>query len=145
MSVASFLTPNEHHCRLSHFSSCGMASRTRSISPCLVRIWLSRPDFFVRASSRDVYDSGFMHRTGWSASAAIGASLASGGKPALALMGDGSFIMRATVMMTAVEQKLPVVAVVFDNRTLQIEREAMIKIYGREALCDYRQKGENDL
>ena len=100
---------------------------------------------FLRASSRHVYHSGFMHRMGWSASAAIGASLASGGRPAVALMGDGSFIMRATVMMTAVEQKLPVVAVVFDNRTLQIEREAMVKIYGREALCDYRIKGETEL
>jgi acetolactate synthase I/II/III large subunit len=100
---------------------------------------------FLRASSRHVYHSGFMHRMGWSACAAIGASLASGGRPAVALMGDGSFIMRSTVMMTAVEQKLPVVAVVFDNRTLQIEREAMVKIYGREALCDYRIKGENTL
>ncbi|TJV46173.1 MAG: thiamine pyrophosphate-binding protein [Mesorhizobium sp.] len=100
---------------------------------------------FVRASSRHVYHSGYMHRMGWAAPAAIGASLAGGGKPALALMGDGAFIMRATAMCTAVEQKLPVIAVVFDNRTLQIEREAMIKIYGREALCDYRIKGEKEL
>ena len=100
---------------------------------------------FLRASSQHVYHSGFMHRMGWSGSAAIGASMASGNGPALALMGDGSFIMRSTVIMTAVEQKLPVVFVVFDNRTLQIEREAMIKLYGKEALCDYRKIGENDL
>jgi acetolactate synthase-1/2/3 large subunit len=100
---------------------------------------------FVRASSRNVYHSSFMHRMGWSASAAIGASIASGGKPAVALMGDGAFIMRATVMLTAVEQKLPVIAVVFDNKSLQIEREAMFKIYGRESLCDYRKKGEKEL
>jgi acetolactate synthase-1/2/3 large subunit len=100
---------------------------------------------FIRASSRNVYHSSFMHRMGWSASAAIGASLASGGKPAVALLGDGAFIMRATVMLTAVEQKLPVIAVVFDNRSLQIEREAMFKIYGRESMCDYRIKGENEL
>lgn len=100
---------------------------------------------FVRASSRNVYHSSFMHRMGWSVSAAIGASMASGGKPAVALLGDGAFIMRATVMLTAVEQKLPVIAVVFDNKSLQIEREAMFKIYGRESLCDYRKKGENDL
>lgn len=100
---------------------------------------------FLRASSHNVYHSSFMHRMGWSASAAIGASLASGGRPAVALMGDGAFIMRATVMLTAVEQKLPVIAVVFDNKTLQIEREAMLKIYGRESLCDYRKKGESEL
>ena len=63
----------------------------------------------------------------------------------MALLGDGAFIMRATVMLTAVEQKLPVIAVVFDNRSLQIEREAMFKIYGRESMCDYRIKGENEL
>lgn len=100
---------------------------------------------FVRASSRNVYHSSFMHRMGWSASAAVGASWASGGKPAVALMGDGAFIMRATVMLTAVEQKLPVIAVVFDNKSLQIEREAMLKIYGRESLCDTRRKGEKEL
>ena len=71
--------------------------------------------------------------------------MASGGKPAVALIGDGAFIMRATVMLTAVEQKLPVIAVVFDNKSLQIEREAMLKIYGRESLCDYRKKGETEL
>lgn len=106
---------------------------------------LSYGPSFLRASSQHVYHSGFMHRMGWAASAAIGASMASGGKPALALMGDGSFIMRSTVMLTAVEQNLPVTVVVFDNRTLQVEREAMIKIYGREALCDYRIKGQNEL
>jgi acetolactate synthase-1/2/3 large subunit len=100
---------------------------------------------FIRASSRHVYHSSFMHRMGWSASAAIGASIASGGKPAVALLGDGSFIMRATVMLTAVEQKLPVIAVVFDNKSLQIEREAMLKIYGRESICDTRKKGEEAL
>jgi len=100
---------------------------------------------FIRASSQHVYHSSFMHRMGWSASAAIGASWASGGKPAVALLGDGAFIMRATVMITAVEQKLPVIAVVFDNKSLQIEREAMLKIYGRESLCDFRKKGETAL
>ncbi|MBB3527011.1 thiamine pyrophosphate-binding protein [Rhizobium sp. BK456] len=100
---------------------------------------------FIRASSRNVYHSSFMHRMGWSASAAIGASMASGGKPAIALLGDGAFIMRNTVMLTAVEQKLPVIAIVFDNKSLQIEREAMFKIYGRESLCDYRKKDETEL
>ena len=39
--------------------------------------------------------------------------MASGGKPALALMGDGAFIMRSTVMLTAVgEKKIQVIKVV---------------------------------
>lgn len=100
---------------------------------------------FLRASSRHVIHSGFMHRMGWSASAAIGASMASGNGPSFAFMGDGAFIMRSTVVLTAVEQNLPVVIVVFDNRSLQIEREAMLKLYGRESLCDYRKAGEEQL
>ena len=92
-----------------------------------------------------VIHSGFMHRMGWSASAAIGASMASGNGPAIAILGDGAFIMRATVVLTAVEQNLPVVWVVMDNRSLQIEREAMIKLYGRESMCDYRKVGEEGL
>lgn len=106
---------------------------------------LSYGTAFLRPSSRHAYHSGFLHRMGWSASAAVGASMASGDGPAVALLGDGSFIMRSTVILTAVEQNLPVVWVVFDNCSLQIEREAMIKLYGREAMCDYRKVGENEL
>jgi acetolactate synthase-1/2/3 large subunit len=100
---------------------------------------------FLPASSRHVVHSGYMHRMGWSAASVIGASIASGGAPAIALMGDGSFLMRATVVPTAVEQRLPIVWVVMDNKSLQVERETMIRIYGREAMCDYRLLGEDEL
>jgi acetolactate synthase-1/2/3 large subunit len=75
---------------------------------------------------------------GWSASAIIGASLARGGSRALALLGDGSFLMGGTAIATAVEQDLPLVWVVLSNRSLQIERESMFRLYGRETFCDYR-------
>jgi acetolactate synthase-1/2/3 large subunit len=93
---------------------------------------------FLAASSRHVAHCGFYHRMGWSASAAIGASLARGGGPALALLGDGSFLMGGTAVATAVEQDLPVTWVVLNNRSLQIERELMQRLYGRHAFCDYR-------
>ncbi len=32
--------------------------------------------------------------------------------------------------------------VVLSNRSLQIERELMLRIYGRETFCDYRKSGE---
>jgi acetolactate synthase-1/2/3 large subunit len=82
---------------------------------------------------------------GWSASAVIGASIAQGNRPALALIGDGSFIMGGTAVATAVEQNLPIVWVVLNNRSLQIERELMLRIYGRETFCDYRKVGSPDL
>jgi acetolactate synthase I/II/III large subunit len=93
---------------------------------------------FLRAATRNVAHSGFFHRMGWSASAIVGASLARDRGPAVALIGDGSFLMGGTAVATAVEQDLPLVWVVLNNRSLQIERELMMRLYGREAFCDYR-------
>jgi len=93
---------------------------------------------FLTTSSRFIAHNGFFHRMGWSASAVIGASLARENRPALALLGDGSFLMGGVAVATAVEQNLPVVWVVLSNRSFQIERELMIKLYGREAFCDYK-------
>jgi acetolactate synthase-1/2/3 large subunit len=100
---------------------------------------------FLPASSRHVVHSGFMHRMGWSAASVLGASIAGGDCPAVALLGDGAFLMRATVVPTAVELSLPIVWVVMDNRSLQIERETMLRLYGRESMCDYRKVGEDEL
>ena len=99
----------------------------------------------MKASSRYIAHDGFFHRMGWSASAIIGASIAEGNRPAIALIGDGSFIMGGTAVATAVEQNLPLVWVVFNNRTFQVERELMLRIYGRETFCDYRKVGSNEL
>ncbi|MBI3053616.1 MAG: thiamine pyrophosphate-binding protein [Betaproteobacteria bacterium] len=100
---------------------------------------------FLKASSRHVVHSGFMHRMGWSAAAAIGASIAKGNCPAMALLGDGAFMMRGTAVATAVEQNLPIIWVVFNNGSLQIERELMFRLYGRESFCDYRKVGHKEL
>lgn len=93
---------------------------------------------FMAASSRNLAHGGFYHRMGWSASAIIGASVARGNAPALALLGDGSFLMSGAAVATAVEQGLPLVWVVLNNRSLQVERDMMSHFYGRTAFCDYR-------
>jgi len=100
---------------------------------------------FLAASSHNIAHNGFFHRMGWAASAIIGASIAQGNAPALALLGDGSFIMGGTAIATAVEQDLPIVWVVLSNCSLQIERELMLRLYGRETFCDYRKKGHKEL
>jgi acetolactate synthase-1/2/3 large subunit len=100
---------------------------------------------FMKTSSHHVAHNGFFHRMGWSASAVIGASIAQGNRPALALIGDGSFFMGGTAVATAVEQNLPITWVVMNNRSLQIERELMIRLYGRESFCDYRKAGSGEL
>ncbi len=100
---------------------------------------------FLGASSHHVAHSGYFHRMGWSASAIIGASLARDRSRALALLGDGSFLMGGTAIATAVELDLPLVWVVLSNCSLQIERESMFKLYGRESFCDYRRAKTGEL
>ncbi len=106
---------------------------------------LSFAPAFLKSSSPNIAHDGFFHRMGWSASAIIGASIAMGNRPALALIGDGSFIMGGTAVATAVEQNLPLTWVVLNNRSLQIERELMLKLYGRETFCDYRKSTGKEL
>jgi len=100
---------------------------------------------FLTSCSQHIAHNGFFHRMGWSASAATGASIAQGDRPALALIGDGSFIMGGTAVATAAEQNFPMVWVVLNNRSLQIERELMIRMFGRESFCDYRKTSTKEL
>ncbi len=95
------------------------------------------PSFF-RASSRHIHtNNGHFIRRGWSVPGLIGARLANPGHPAIAFVGDGSFMMTGTAVATAVEYGLPAVWVVLNNRSLQFERR-MEKIYGTETFCDYK-------
>ena len=95
------------------------------------------PSFF-RAASRHVHtNNGHFIRMGWSVPALIGARLANPGHPALAFTGDGSFMMTGTAIATAVEQGLPVVWLVLNNRSMVFERR-MDRFYDRHVFCDYR-------
>lgn len=93
---------------------------------------------FFQACSRFISHCGHFHRMGWNVPAIIGAKLANPNHPAIAFVGDGGFMMTGTSIATAVEYDLPVVWIILNNKTLQIEREAMLKFYGRESLCDYK-------
>ena len=93
---------------------------------------------FFRYYSRFFSHCGHFHRMGWSAPAAIGAKLGNRNHPSVAMIGDGSFFMTGVSLATTVEQDIPIVCVVMNNRSLQIEREAMLKFYGRTAFCDYK-------
>jgi acetolactate synthase-1/2/3 large subunit len=74
---------------------------------------------------------------GWSLPSGVGAKLARPDHASVVFMGDGSFLMTGTTLATAVEYNIPLVVVVFDNCTLQCERELMLKNYGRTSFCDY--------
>lgn len=92
---------------------------------------------FLQAESRHYIHSSFFHRMGWSVPGAIGAQIARPEERAVVLVGDGSFTMTGSAVLTAVELGLPVVFIVLNNATLQIERELMLRLYGRHSLTDY--------
>jgi acetolactate synthase-1/2/3 large subunit len=92
---------------------------------------------FYQALEPRFYHNGFFHRMGWSLPAAFGARVAHAEHPAVALLGDGAFLFSCTTLATAYEYDVPVIAVVLNNRTLQIEGELMEKLYGRRAFCDF--------
>jgi len=92
---------------------------------------------FLKTDSRFVAHCGFYHRMGWSLPSGVGAKLARPDHASVVFMGDGSFLMTGTTLATAVEYDIPLVVVVFDNCTLQCERELMLKNYGRTSFCDY--------
>lgn len=95
------------------------------------------PSFFEQRST-NYHHCGFFHRMGWSLPAAIGSKFARPGKPTVVLMGDGSFTFSNTALATAHEYDAPVVTLVMNNGSLQIEREMMQKIYGRSSFVDFK-------
>lgn len=98
---------------------------------------LSFAPAFYQALRPTFQHCGFFHRMGWSLPAAFGTRVARPEHPVVALIGDGSFLFTSSTLATACEYDLPIIAVVMNNRTLQIERELMKKLYGRVSFCDF--------
>ncbi len=93
---------------------------------------------FLEQRLPNFFHCGFFHRMGWSLPAALGAKVARPDAPAVVLMGDGSFLFSNTALATAREYDAPVVVLVMNNGSLQIERELMQRKYGRSAFVDYK-------
>lgn len=71
-----------------------------------------------------------MAEMGWGASGVLGPVVADG-RPAVVLVGDGSFNMVSQILGTAVEYDLPAVWVILNNFELGIERKGMERGYNR--------------
>ena len=99
---------------------------------------LSFAPAFLEQRTPNFHHCGFFHRMGWSLPAALGAKFARPDKPAVVLMGDGSFVFSNSALATSYEYDRPVVALVMNNGSLQIERELMLRKYGRAAYVDYK-------
>ncbi|WP_028307734.1 sulfoacetaldehyde acetyltransferase [Desulfitibacter alkalitolerans] len=67
--------------------------------------------------------------TGFALQAALGAKLAKPESPVLAIVGDGAWGMSFYEIMTAVEQDLPVIACVFNNRAWAAEKKNQVDFY----------------
>lgn len=106
---------------------------------------LSFAPAFFPVEKPNFHHCGFFHRMGWSLPALLGAKFARPDQPAIALIGDGSFVFANSALATAFEYDLPIIAVVVNNGTLQIERELMERKYGRHAFVDYVRRSSNEL
>lgn len=96
------------------------------------------PAFFESLSHNVSTNNTQFARMGWSCPGIIGAKLANPDHPAVAFVGDGSFMMTGTAIATAVEYDIPAVWIVMNNKTLQAERDGMNAFYGRESFCVYQ-------
>jgi len=64
----------------------------------------------------------------------IGAKLAALGRPAVAYVGEGAWGMSFNEILTCVREKIPVAAVVFNNRQWGAEKKNQVDFYGERFL-----------
>jgi acetolactate synthase I/II/III large subunit len=88
------------------------------------------------------FNNAGMAQMGWATSAVMGVKLARPEKVALAIVGDGSFIMSNYALATALEYKIPVIWVVINNYGQSIERHGQIINYGREVWSTFERDGK---
>jgi acetolactate synthase-1/2/3 large subunit len=88
------------------------------------------------------FNNAGMAQMGWATSAVMGVKLARPNKVALAIVGDGSFLMSNYALATAVEYKIPVIWVLINNYGQSIERHGQLINYGREVWSSFEHDGK---
>jgi len=91
--------------------------------------------------------SGGLAGMGFGVCGAIGAQLAAPGKPVVAVVGDGGFIMHANAVLTAVEYGLPIVWVIWNNLGYVSIRDLQRGFFGpdREHASRFRKTSDGEL
>lgn len=86
--------------------------------------------FWEALEPRTFITSAGMGTMGFGLPAAIGAKAARPDKIVVDLDGDGSFLMTMNNLSTAVDENIPIIAVIFDNRTLGLVRQVQDLFFG---------------
>lgn len=79
--------------------------------------------FWEALEPRTFITSGGMGTMGFGLPAAIGAKVAQPNRVVMDLDGDGSFLMTMNNLSTAVDENIPIIVAIFDNRTLGLVRQ----------------------
>ncbi len=87
--------------------------------------------YFDSYAPRTFLSSGGLGTMGWGFPASIGAKAARPDVPVVDIAGDGSFSMTENSLATSVEEELPVVVVVLNNRMLGMVAQWQRLFYGR--------------
>ncbi|MEN8207045.1 MAG: thiamine pyrophosphate-binding protein [Pseudomonadota bacterium] len=94
-------------------------------------------NFFNVSSDNCFYPNSGVSSLGHAIPAAIGARFAEH-KPTIAIIGDGGFQMCCMELMTAVNYRLPVTVVMFNNSTMGLIRKNQYQSYGQRYIdCDF--------
>lgn len=94
--------------------------------------------FWEVLEPRTFLSSTGMGTMGFGLPAAMGAKIAKPNRVVVDLDGDGSFLMTGTNLATAVDEHIPVIAIIFDNRTLGLVRQVQDLFQGKRIVgVDY--------
>lgn len=101
------------------------AAALRDVMPkdAILAVDVTQMATFVRYGGFPFYEPrtmlapGYQATLGYALPAALGASVANPGKKVVAIAGDGGFMFTVQELATAVHHNIPVVTVVFDNKT----------------------------
>jgi acetolactate synthase-1/2/3 large subunit len=91
--------------------------------------------YFDVYAPRTFFSSGGLGTMGWGFPAAIGAKAARPDLPVVDIAGDGSFGMTENNLATCVEEDLPVIVVVLNNRMLGMVAQWQRLFYGRRYIA----------
>jgi len=86
--------------------------------------------FWEALEPRTFITSGGMGTMGFGLPAAIGAKVAQPNRIVMDLDGDGSFLMTMNNLSTAVDEDIPIIVAIFDNRTLGLVRQVQDLFFG---------------